>query len=64
MSSATGIPSAASEPDRRAGLAYFFVRLVKEKPLGTACGILILILIIVLSLPMFWLPIHIGKSTP
>ena len=47
MSSATGIPSAASEPERRAGLAYFFVRLVKEKPLGTACGILILILIIV-----------------
>ena len=47
MSSATGIPSAASEPERRAGLAYFFVRLVKEKPLGTACGIIILILILV-----------------
>ena len=47
MSNATGTPSAANAPERGAGLAYFFVRLVKEKPLGTACGILILILIIV-----------------
>jgi len=28
-------------------LGYFFVRLMKEKPLGTACGIVILILILV-----------------
>ena len=47
MSNEIEIPSAASEPKRRAGLAYFFVRLVKEKPLGTACGIIILILIFV-----------------
>ena len=47
MSDATGIPSAVSEPKRRSRLADFFIRLVKEKPLGTACGIIILILIFV-----------------
>ena len=47
MSDATGIPSPVSEPKRRAGLADFFIRLWREKPLGTACGIIILILIFV-----------------
>ena len=47
MSDATGIPSAVSAPKRRAGLADFFIRLVKEKPLGTACGVIILLLILV-----------------
>ena len=47
MSNATGMPSAANAPARGAGLGYFFVRLMKEKPLGTACGIIILILILV-----------------
>ena len=47
MSNATGVPSAANAPERGAGLANFFVRLVKDKPLGTACGIVILILIVV-----------------
>ena len=47
MSNATGMPSAANAPERRAGLGYFLVRLMKEKPLGTACGIIILILILV-----------------
>ena len=47
MSDATGIPSAVSEPKRRSRLADFFIRLVREKPLGTACGIIILILIFV-----------------
>ena len=47
MSNVTGIPSPVSEPKRRTGLADFFIRLVKEKPLGTACGIIILILIFV-----------------
>ena len=47
MSDATGIPSAEIEPKRRSRLADFFVRLVKEKPLGTICGIIILILILV-----------------
>ena len=47
MSDATGIPSAVIEPKRRSRLAEFFTRLVREKPLGTICGIIILILIFV-----------------
>ena len=47
MSDATGIPSAVIEPKRRSLLAEFFTRLVREKPLGTICGIIILILIFV-----------------
>ena len=47
MSDAIGIPSAVSEPKRRSRLADFFIRLVREKPLGTVCGIIILILILV-----------------
>ena len=47
MSDATGIPSPVNEPDRRSPLADFFIRLVTEKPVGTASGIIILILILV-----------------
>ena len=47
MSDAAGIPPAASEQRRRAALADFFTRLWREKPLGTACGIVVLILILV-----------------
>ena len=47
MSDTTGIPSGVSEPKRRAGVADFFIRLVKEKPLGTACGMIVLLLILV-----------------
>ena len=47
MSDALGIPSAVSEPKRRSRLAEFFIRLVREKPLGTACAIIVLILIFV-----------------
>ena len=47
MSDATGIPSAEIAPKRRSRLADFFGRLVREKPLGTASGIIILILILV-----------------
>ena len=47
MSDATGIPSAEIAPKRRSRLADFFTRLVREKPLGTASGIIILILIFV-----------------
>ena len=47
MSDATGIPSAEIAPKRRSRLADFFIRLVREKPLGTACGIIVLILIFV-----------------
>ena len=47
MSDATGIPLPVIEPNRRSWLADFFTRLVREKPLGTICGIIILILILV-----------------
>ena len=47
MSDATRIPSAEIAPKRRSGPAAFFIRLVKEKPLGTASGIIILIWILI-----------------
>ena len=47
MSDATGIPLRVIEPKRRSRLADFFIRLVREKPLGTISGIIILILIFV-----------------
>ncbi len=47
MSDATGIPSAEIAPKRRSRLAAFLIRLVKEKPLGTASGIIILIWILI-----------------
>ena len=47
MSDAIGIPSAVSGPKRRSRLADFLVRLVREKPLDTASGIIILLLILV-----------------
>ena len=47
MSDAIGIPSAEIAPKRRSRLADFFIRLVREKPLGTISGTIILILILV-----------------
>ena len=47
MSDAIGIPSAEIAPKRRSRLADFFTRLVMEKRLGTACGIIVLLLILV-----------------
>ena len=47
MSDAIGIPSAEIAPKRRSRLADFFIRLVREKPLGTISGIIILILIFI-----------------
>ena len=47
MRNATEAPSAVSEPNRRAGLVDFFSRLLKEKPLGSFCGMIILLLIFV-----------------
>ena len=47
MSNAVEIPSEVSEPKRRTGPADFFIRLWKEKPLGTIGGIIVLILIFV-----------------
>ena len=47
MSESTGISSALTDRKRRSALAEFFTRMVKEKPLGTATGIIILTLIFV-----------------
>ena len=47
MSDAIGRPSAEIAPKRRSRLADFLSRLWREKPLGTAGGIIILILIFV-----------------
>ena len=47
MSDATGIPSVEIAPKRRSRLADFFIRLAREKPLGTISGIIILVLIFV-----------------
>ena len=47
MSNATAVPSAVGEPKRRGRLAEFFIRLVKEKPLGAFGGLIILIWILV-----------------
>ena len=46
MSDAIGIPSVEIAPKRRFRLADFFIRLVREKPLGTISGIIILIMIL------------------
>ena len=47
MNDATGIPSVETAPKRRSRLAELFGRLVREKPLGTVSGIIILILVLV-----------------
>ena len=47
MRDGKGMRSAVSQPERHAGPADFLVRLWREKPLGTACGIIVLILIMV-----------------
>ena len=47
MNDTTDIQSSALAPKRRSQLADFFTRLVREKPLGTISGIIILILIFV-----------------
>ena len=40
-------PSPIREPKRQSRLAGFFIRLVKEKPPGAACGMIVLLLILV-----------------
>ncbi len=47
MNDTTDIQSSIIAPKRRSRLADFFTRLVREKPLGTISGIIILILIFV-----------------
>ncbi len=46
-SDATATPSPVSAPKRRNAVVSFFVRLVKQKPLGMASGIIIFLLIVV-----------------
>ena len=58
MSLPTGIPSAVIAPKRRSRLADFFIRLVKEKPLGTVCGIVILIMIVMAIFADVLAPYH------
>ena len=64
MSDATGIPSAVIAPKRRSRLAEFFIRLVKEKPLGTVCGIVILKLIVVAIFADVLAPYHYDELHP
>ena len=47
MSNASGPRTTAREPRRHTGLADFFIRLWSEKPLGSACGIVVVLLILV-----------------
>jgi len=47
VSDAIGIPSAVIAAKRRSQLAEFSIRMVKEKPLGTVSGVIILLLILV-----------------
>ena len=47
MNNTTETPTDIIEPKRRGRPATFFIRLVREKPLGIACGIIILFLILV-----------------
>ena len=66
MSDATGIPSVEIAPKRRSRLADFFIRLVREKPLGTISGIIILSLIFVaifadVLAPYGYLKVHLAE---
>ncbi|TLM97956.1 ABC transporter permease, partial [bacterium] len=60
-------PAATAEPKRKNALVNFIVRLVKEKPLGTAGGIVVLLMFLtavfanVLSPYPYW-QIHMGQE--
>ena len=56
MRDATEIPSAEIAPKRRSRLADFFIRLWKEKPLGAASGVIVLILLFVAIFGDFLMP--------
>ena len=56
MNDTTDIQSSIVAPKSRSRLAEFLSRLVKEKPLGTTCGIIILILILVAIFADFLMP--------
>ena len=56
MNDTTDIQSSEIAPKRRPRLAEFFIRLVRDKPLGTACGIIVLILMLVAIFADFLMP--------
>ena len=56
MNDTTDIQSSVIAPKRRSRLADFFTRLWREKPLGTACGIIVLLLIFVAIFADFLAP--------
>ena len=65
MNDTTDIQSSVIEPKRRSRLADFFIRLVREKPLGTISGIIVLIFIFVaifadVLAPYDYRKIHLG----
>ncbi len=47
MNNAPETPTEIIEPKRRGRLATFLIRLLKEQPLGTACGMIVLLFILV-----------------
>ncbi len=47
MNNTQETPSPTRKPKRRSRLADFLIRLLKEQPLGTACGMIVLLLILV-----------------
>ena len=56
MNDTTDIQSSIIAPKRRSRLADFLSRLVKEKPLGTTCGIIVVLLIFVAIFADFLMP--------
>ena len=46
MSHVVDTPPEGAEPKRRSPLAEFFIRLVREKPLGTVGGVIVLVLLL------------------
>ena len=61
MNQTTVPPSVVIGPKRRSRLAEFFIRLVKEKPLGTVCGVITLTLILVAVFADFLMPYPYGE---
>ena len=61
MKDATEIPSTIREPRRRGRLADFLIRLVKEKPLGTVAGVIVLLFILVAIFADVLAPYHYGE---
>ena len=61
MNQTTVPPSVVIGSKRRSRLAEFFFRLVKEKPLGTASGVIILTLILVAIFADFLMPYPYGE---